>query len=193
MPYNCFPKKFEKRIIYINSLKVEPSCYNLSMITINKAKIKEVFEIKKLLYRTWVNTYKGLYSQEAIDKITSDWHSIELLKKQILDPTRQFLVAKDGNKIVGMCNTDSFEEKENKINIQRLHIDPEYQRQGIGTSLINKIIERFPNLNKIDLEVEKQNKNAISFYQKNGYKIVNEKIFEVQNVQIPCYIMEKTI
>lgn len=163
------------------------------MIKIFKAKVEEVTEIKKLLYKTWISVYSGLYSQEAIDKITSEWHSIKLLKNQILDPKKLFLVAKDGNKIIGMCNTASVSDKENEINIQRLHIDPDYQRQGIGTSLINKIIDTFPKVSKIDLEVEKQNKQAISFYKKNGYKIVREKVFEVQNVQMPCFIMEKTI
>ena len=162
------------------------------MIKIYKARVKEAFEIKKLLYKTWVSVYSGLYTQEAIDKITSDWHSIKLLTEQILDQNKLFLVAKDGNKIVGMCNTASITNK-NKINIQRLHIDPKYQRQGIGTNLINKIVTEFPNATKIDLEVEKQNKQAISFYQKNGYEIVSEKVFEVQNIQMPCFIMEKII
>lgn len=163
------------------------------MIKISKAGVEEVSEIKKLLYKTWISVYSGLYSKESIDKITADWHSIELLRKQILDPNRLFLVAKDGNKIVGMSNTASVSDKENEINIQRLHIDPDYQRQGIGTILINKVIEAFPKANKIDLEVEKQNKQAISFYKKSGFKIVSKKVFEVQNVQMPCYIMEKTI
>lgn len=163
------------------------------MITISKARVEEVSEIKKLLYKTWISVYSGLYSKESIDKITADWHSIELLTKQILDPNRLFLVAKDGNKIVGMCNTASVTDKGNEINIQRLHIDPEYQRKGIGTNMLNMIIEAFPNVTKINLEVEKQNKKAISFYKKTGYKIVSEKIFEVQNVNMPCLIMERTI
>ena len=163
------------------------------MISLCKAKINEVSDIKKLLYITWVATYTGLFSQEAIDKITSEWHSIRLLKEQILDSNRLFLVAKEGGKIVGMCNTASFTNKENRINIQRLHIDPKYQRKGIGTTLINKVLEAFPKTNKIDLEVEKQNKRAISFYKKDGYKTVGEKVFEVQGVQMPCFIMEKTL
>lgn len=163
------------------------------MIKIYKARVEEVIEIKKLLYKTWISVYSGLYSKESIDKITADWHSIKLLTKQISDPNRLFLVAKDGNKIVGMCNTTTITNKKNKINIQRLHIDPDYQRQGIGTNLVNQIINIFPSATKIDLEVEKQNRQAISFYKKNGYKIVSEKIFEVQNVKMPCYIMEKTI
>lgn len=161
------------------------------MIKIYKAKVEDVSEIKKLLYKTWVLTYLGLYTQEAIDKITSDWHSMKLLRKQILDQSILFLVAKDGNKIVGMCNTASYIDEGNRINIQRLYIDPKYQRQGIGTILINKVVEAFPKAHKIDLEVEKKNEKAISFYKKNDYKIVREKIFEVQNVKMPCFLMEK--
>ena len=161
------------------------------MIKYQKAKIKEAEEIKKLLYKTWVSTYRGLYSQEAIDNITSNWHSIELLKKQILDKERAFLVAKYENKIIGMINTDQV--KDNIVNIQRLHIDPDYQGQGIGSSLINEISRLFPDAIKINLEVEKQNKKAISFYKKHNYKIVSEKVFEIQGHKMPCFIMEKVI
>ena len=59
--------------------------------------------------------------------------------------------------------------------------------------MINKVIGAFPDAKKIDLEVEKQNEQAISFYKKNGYKIISEKEFEVQGVKMPCYIMEKIL
>ena len=161
------------------------------MITFHRAKIEEVTEIKKLLHETWMATYLDIYSAEAIEKVTSEWHSVERLTKNIQDPLSFFCVAKDGNKIVGMCNTTRYEG--GVVNIVRLHVSPHYQRQGIGSKLIKEAIKAFPKASKIDLEVEKQNYRALAFYKKHGFKEVGKKVFKVAKVSISCIVMKKTI
>jgi len=162
------------------------------MITIHRAKVEEVLEVKKLLFETWTSAYSEYYSPEAIEIVTAEWHSPELLTKQIKNPSWFFGVAKDGNKIVGMCNA-SLTHKGVVVNIQRLHIHPKYQRQGIGSLLINTAIKAFPKAIKIDLEVEKQNHRAYVFYQKQGFKDIGKKVFEIKGVSMPSIVMEKII
>ena len=162
------------------------------MITIHKAKVEEVTEIKKLLFETWTSTYSKIYSLEAVNLVTSKWHSIKLLTKQIEDSSSCFIVAKDGNKIVGMCNA-ALTPEDGVINIQRLHVLPKYQRQGIGSKLINEATIAFQKIHKISLEVEKQNCNALAFYKRHGYKEVGEKVFKIENIKIPCIVMEKVV
>lgn len=162
------------------------------MITLQRAKVEEVLEIKKLLYETWTATYSNLYSSEAIKTVTTEWHSPALLTKQIKNQNIFFEVAKDGEKIVGICNA-ILTHKGKVINIQRLHVSPKYQSQGIGSKLIANAIKSFPKVSKIDLEVDKGNHRAYAFYQKHGFKEVGEKVFEVKNVRMPCIVMEKII
>lgn len=162
------------------------------MIFYQKAKVDEASEIKKLLYKTWTSTYSDIYSLETIDTVTAYWHSIKLLTKQILNPNIAFIVAKDNEKIIGMCNA-IFKQKNNSLNIQKLHVDPGYQRQGIGSTLIKKVIEAFPNVSKVNLEVEKQNHRALAFYQKHEFKVVGKKVLIVKNIHMPCLVMEKAI
>lgn len=162
------------------------------MITIHKAKTEEVLEIKKLLKETWTSTYADLYSPEAIETVTSKWHAPEFLKQQIEDKDGFFLVAKDGDNIVGMGNAILTHNGE-VINLQRLHISPNNQGQGIGTMLVQKILTAFPTAKKADLEVEKQNHKAQAFYKKHGFENVGETVFEVQNIKLDCLVMEKML
>ncbi|MCX6731111.1 MAG: N-acetyltransferase [Candidatus Roizmanbacteria bacterium] len=162
------------------------------MITIHRAKVEDVYEIKKLLFNTWTATYSNIYSPEAIELITSRWHSVVLLTKQIKNPSLFFSVAKDGNKIVGMCNA-TLTQGGKVINIQRLHIIPEYQRRGIGSKLIEEVIKTFPKALKIELEVEKQNERALTFYQKQGFQRIGKKTFEIASVHMTCVVMEKLV
>ena len=162
------------------------------MIEFHRAKSEEVSEIKKLLYETWTTTYSNIYSPEAIEQVTSEWHALEFLAKQIKDPNMFFGVAKEGNKIVGMCNV-SLVHNGKTINIQRLHVLPGYQRQGIGSMLTQEALKSFPKATKVELEVEKQNHRARAFYEKHGFKDVGEKTFNIKGVRIECFVMGKNI
>ena len=57
--------------------------------------------------------------------------------------------------------------------IEGIFIDINNQHSGIGTSLLDKIKEKKDNL---ILNVYKQNKNAIKFYEKNNFIIISENI-----------------
>lgn len=162
------------------------------MITFHKATSKDVLEIKNLLRETWLDTYSSIYSQDAINMVTSEWHSVEFLLQQIEDPKGSFVVAKDGEKLIGMCNA-TIEHETHFVNIQRLHVLPGYQRQGIGSNLMKEVIKKFPKAEKIELEVEKQNHRAYSFYKKHGFRKSGEKVFEVNGVSLPCIVMEKIV
>ncbi|MDO8639367.1 MAG: GNAT family N-acetyltransferase [bacterium] len=160
------------------------------MIKFHKAKIKEVADIKKLLHESWVCTFSDIYSPEVIEIATSVWHSPELLTKQIQDPDTFFMVAVDNKRIVGICSA-GLTQSGKVINIQKLHISASHHRQGIGSRLIKEIIKAFPKASKVDLEVEKQNHGALAFYQKHEFKVVGKRVLKVNNIHMPCLVMEK--
>jgi len=161
------------------------------VIVYKKAKTEQAAEIKKLLRQTWNIAYEKIYSQEAIDAITSEWHSITFLEEQIRNPRILFLVGIDQGKIVATCNTD--EVKNEVVNIQRIHVLPAYQRKGIGSQLIKEVVKHFPKAKKLQLEVEEQNDRAKIFYENRGFTKVSEKVFEVAGFRMPSIVMEKSL
>lgn len=54
--------------------------------------------------------------------------------------------------------------------IDRLYIDPDYQRQGVGTALITHAKEKYPA--GLELCTHQQNSRACQFYEKHGFKAV---------------------
>ena len=54
--------------------------------------------------------------------------------------------------------------------IDRLYIDPAFQRQGIGTSLLHYAREKHPA--GLELSTHRQNLRACKFYEKHGFKPV---------------------
>ena len=83
--------------------------------------------------------------------------------------TASFIVAKDDQKLVGCVRVKKFNDQ--SLELASLAVNPEYQRQGIGRTLVEKILEKEKS-RPIFLfcSIEKE-----PFYTLNGFvKIVPE-------------------
>lgn len=79
------------------------------------------------------------------------------------------LVYKEKNKYVGFLIYQLLYEASEIIDIFVLN---EYRNKGIGKALINKMLEN-KQIEKVTLEVKKDNKNAIMLYNSLGFKPVS--------------------
>ncbi len=61
------------------------------------------------------------------------------------------------------------------LEILNFCIREDYQRNGIGTLILNNLIDELKdkNLKRVVLEVRSKNEKAVNFYNKNGFKVVN--------------------
>lgn len=162
------------------------------MITVEKANVRDVEEIKQLLSDTWKVTYSSFLPQEVITEVASTWHSVDNLISQIQNPNTIFKIAKDySGKIVGLITLNNMDN--DKIMLSRLYIHPNLQKQGIGRMLFEEGIKELPAAKIIKLEVEKENINAQGFYSKLGFKVVKEKEEPFNEYTFHVLVMEKQI
>lgn len=162
------------------------------MFTVQKATVDEVPEIKAVLKATWVDAYGKYYPQKTIDEITSVWHSIENLTNQVQNPDIYFAVAKDETgKIVGITDVRKIDNE--TLMLDRMYILPSWQGKGIGKLLMHAALTSFPGINTVFLEVESQNKNAIGFYEKQGFISSGETLEKIHDITIPVTKMKKVL
>ncbi|PIR80133.1 MAG: hypothetical protein COU25_01640 [Candidatus Levybacteria bacterium CG10_big_fil_rev_8_21_14_0_10_35_13] len=162
------------------------------MLSVKKALIKDIPEIKKVLKETWITTYGTLFSKDAINKITSDWHSSERIAFSINDPESFTIVAKnEDGKIVGLATA----RRKNKstLNLSRLYVLPNFQKKGIGKELLNKALFYFDNIKNVTLEVEEMNKNAIEFYERQEFIKKSSREDIVEGITIKSVVMTKQL
>lgn len=86
-------------------------------------------------------------------------------------PTARFLVAEDAGLLAGYISA-AFVVDEGAVN--RVAVSPEYRRHGVGTLLMQALLEQAweEGMNYVTLEVRKSNENAVAFYKKLGFEIV---------------------
>jgi ribosomal protein S18 acetylase RimI-like enzyme len=164
----------------------------VEMVTVQRANVEEVQEIKQVLSETWMDTYGSFLSQDTMQKVTTVWHNLELLASQVQNPEIFFGVAKDeGNTILGLVTARR--QGDDEVMIDRLYVSPQYQRKGIGTKLLEESIVSFPGTKRLLVEVEEQNKKGLSFYQKLGFKQISRKEESVQDETLRVIEMEKRL
>ena len=61
-----------------------------------------------------------------------------------------------------------------RAEIDYIYVDLKYRNNGIAQALFNEMINNIGNVS-ISLEVNINNKAAIDFYKKNGFKIVSKR------------------
>ena len=59
------------------------------------------------------------------------------------------------------------------MNLKNIIVNKNYRDKGIGTKLLNYIVDNYKDINSIMLEVRESNNAAIEFYKKNNFKVIN--------------------
>ncbi|MCJ1656868.1 GNAT family N-acetyltransferase [Staphylococcus sp. NRL 16/872] len=86
----------------------------------------------------------------------------------------------DDDEVIGFSGT-------NEQNLEMLFIDPKYINQGYGTNIVQYLIKE----NKVQfVDVNKDNDNAIKFYEKNGFIKYDESQKDEQGRDYPILHMK---
>ena len=145
------------------------------MITIRKIQIEDAENLLNLLNKLDSETTFLLYERgERKTTIEQQRKNIqEQLEKGVLT-----FVLEDNKKLVGYIfgNIFTANRKKHCMNLA-IAILQEYTSKGYGTKLMNTIEEYAINngITRLELEVSKKNKIAISLYQKIGFEVEGVK------------------
>ena len=100
---------------------------------------------------------------------------------------RQFLKAVEGRRMVGSVR--AFQEGAS-CHVERLIVDPDFRRRGIGTALLRQIETFFPAARRFELFTGHKSKSNIRLYEWLGYRVIRQ---EQVNEKVSLVFMEKRI
>lgn len=165
----------------------------LNEITIRNATINDIELIRELTFKVWPQTYSSSISKEQIDYMLEMMYSKKSLADQIAEGSK-FIIVQDNNKPVGFA---SYKQVESAIyKLDKIYILKTQQGKGTGKFVIEYILQQIKNegASSLQLQVNRHNKNAKSFYKKNGFSVIQEADFEIGNGYfMNDYVMEKKI
>lgn len=137
---------------------------NVIMYRLRKANNDDynfIFNLNKTVYKDYIIKVWGSWDDE--------------FQKQFCEnrfKSGKIQIISDGERDIGILELI---EKENQIYIEELQIEPNSQRRGIGTEIINDIKKTaFELNNSVGLMVLKINNRAKKLYEKSGFKVIDE-------------------
>lgn len=93
------------------------------------------------------------------------------IKETYLDNKGEFFMATLDDQVVGIGALKRIDDT--TAEIKRMRVDIKHQRQGIGSMILEKLIEKAHELGykKIILDTSENQKAAIMLYEKRGFKV----------------------
>ncbi len=159
---------------------------------IRRARSGEEAAVSRLLGEVWHATHDAELGSGKVAEITAKWHAPALLRMQIDDTAKCFLVAEAPyGGLVG--HAMSWLDDNAAINLLRLYVLPGWQGRGIGNRLLEAAIAAYPAGRLLRLEVQAQNAPAIRFYERMGLRVAGDTGEGGGFTDIPALVMEKSL
>ena len=140
--------------------------------------------ILKSCLATWFSNPKELHLTDP--RITYPFRFNQWFNLSYKEKDTETWGAFSGKWIVGMINLEHFLE-ESRIHLFHIYVDKEFRRQGIGKNFMEKAEEQARKIHakKLTLNVVRGNSEAVSLYEKMGFKLIESKNKKME--------MEKTV
>lgn len=144
---------------------------------IRKGQINDALEIGNIKINTWRKTYFNIFPDEFLDKLNIETEEQKYIKSY---PNRKVKVYEKDGQIIAYCYYGNRKEEilpDYTGEVFALYVKNDCQDKGVGTKLLQDAINDLAKENKkILLWCAKENYRAISFYKKNGLKVLTEDI-----------------
>lgn len=141
------------------------------MITIRKADLEDIPQIRAVGLASWQATYTGIFPDAFIENVLEQWWSDTSFQHSIPNAAVCTLVAEQDGHIVGTLTGTVNPREEGQVHLFRLYIHPDHVGQGIGKQVWQVYLQHLaPGVTRVDLEVEPQNARAIQFYTRLGFE-----------------------
>ena len=158
-----------------------------SLVYIDSLQPEEAEQTSKFLKFVWRESFSEFLSEEPANLL----FAIETIK-QWIDATNVYIVIgrTQDRKIVGIITAS---ERGDHVHITNFYIDPNFQRQGLGTRLLKSVFDKFSGFNIFTLRVFQKNLKAINFYLKQGFRELSVRDAIFGREKTPSILMKKVL
>jgi GNAT superfamily N-acetyltransferase len=143
-----------------------PGCQSVDDIEVRLAVGDDHAGVLSVGHRTWLATYEPITGPEYVAMGLAKWWTSDVVTDSIRKG--RTLVAVDGGEVVGVA---TFGSQRGDFVLWKLYVLPGHHGQGIGTRLLEAVVERardggYP---RVVLSHIEGNKAAARFYGKHGF------------------------
>jgi ribosomal protein S18 acetylase RimI-like enzyme len=166
------------------------------MIEIIPATTDNIQDIQKISAIAWPHTFKDILSEKQIAYMMHWMYSDESLREQMEKQHHRYVLAKEGEEFAAYLSYEPNCENTGKTKIHKIYILPSHQLKVIGKRLFDFVLTQARETGEkaVYLNVNKNNRNAIAFYQRMGFYRAGEEVNNIGNgFVMDDYVYEKPL
>lgn len=134
---------------------------------LRKAGNRDISRIAEILIFTKRTTYRPIFKNDNVS--FNEMQVLNEIEKLSQPSALDNIYVYDDGIVKAMVKIEDVGEK---TKVSEFFVDPFFQREGIGTKILNTVIEKSK---EVFLYVLDKNERAIKFYVKMGFKYTGEK------------------
>ncbi|WP_248897279.1 GNAT family N-acetyltransferase [Haloplanus halobius] len=148
---------------------------------IREATATDIEGIRTVAHRSLAASYGHALEEDIIAQAVERWYDEETLADDLDDPDTEFLVAVDGDRVVGFVQSYVVDRRDTVGEIDWLHVDPESRGSGIGDRLLEELEQRLleHGVSRIEGRVLEANEAGSDFYQTEDFEQVGQRTVEI--------------
>jgi ribosomal protein S18 acetylase RimI-like enzyme len=152
--------------------------------------------IRALAETIWRQHYAGIITPEQIEYMLAGRFSDDALRDQAQAPDKWLEMLRVSGTPVGYCGYELSREDPDSLKIGQLYVLESHRGKGLGRFMLGYVENRARELGRhtLALQVNKRNTGAIGFYQRAGFEVVREAVFDIGGgFMMDDYVMAKAL
>ncbi|MEK6757061.1 MAG: GNAT family N-acetyltransferase [Bacteroidota bacterium] len=151
--------------------------------------LKDLPVVQDVLWKTWLESYKPFIPEADLKSYFSEHYDLDALTTLFQNPMAHGFVAEVDGRVVGFMRT-AHEPEENRYYVSSIYVLPDFQNRGLGRDLMKRAAEEAKSfkLDRVWIGVMVQNRQAVEWYEKMGYKVVRTEPFTMGASTVDHYI-----
>jgi len=159
-----------------------------------EARANDAAAVRRVARRSWHETYDEVIGEEAVEEMIDEWYDVHALEESIAREDSPMFVAVNDD-VIGFAQGVPSEHGPASANLPRIYVSPSYWGDGIGTTLLDRVLDelRAAGYDDIWLSVMADNSVGRAFYEKHGFEIHERRTTELVGQEIVELILVRDL
>ena len=136
----------------------------------------EISKIRELAHSIWHEYYPSIIGLDQVEYMLKKMYSEQAMAEQMQNG-QQFYLLNANESNCGFLAVSK--EGEGRYFLNKFYILSNVRRTGLGKAAFALLLEKYPDLRELRLQVNRQNVVAINFYFKAGFVIEKSADFDI--------------
>ncbi|WP_058366439.1 GNAT family N-acetyltransferase [Haloparvum sedimenti] len=140
-------------------------------------------------------SYGHAITETVLEAAVDRWYDRDALGADIADDRVVFPVTVADGKVVGFAESYVVDRRERVGEIDWLHVHPDHRGEGVGTALLAHVEAtlRERGVDRVEGAVLSANEAGTTFYEREGYERVDERLVDIGHDSFPEHRYRKTL